>query len=139
MKKRSWRNKKINKKGWYIVDLRSTTRKGSYFLLPSKYESKAVAKRAIRINFPNEIIMFDPIRGSEAIEFGMRFKMRSKYKITSPLAKRSDKESSRTVKYDYPPEVGAGQSRKSFRTKYRRWKRDHKRELSNIWAAINSE
>ena len=114
--------RKINPKFWYIVDLRHQTRDNSYYLLNHSFKTKKEAKRILEKNIKDNTVYFDVIQGSEAIEFKFRFREETADGMTYLDYLR---------KYDYPPELETMQQKKSFRTKYRRWKRDFKVELKN--------
>lgn len=105
---------------WYIVDLR---RKGqySYKLLNKNFESKKVAQQALKRTAKENELFFEVIKGEQAIEFGFVLAYGPTY-------------ADYMLKYDYPPELVTIQDRKSYRTKFRRWKRDFKRKLTSHWA-----
>lgn len=91
-------------------------------LFNKEMDSKKQATQALKNNFPGLAFMFEVIRGDKAREFGFTF-----------MGKRLHYHGD-ILKYDYPPDKLTIQGRKSFRTKYRRWKRNYKKELRRAWA-----
>jgi len=114
---------KIRDKYWYIVDLRKKTMDKSYYLLRKGYASKKEAKRILELNLKDRLYYFEVVKGTQAKEFGFRF--RKKTQAGSYL--------NYIVKYDYPSELETLQDKKSYRTKYRRWKRTFNKELNKGW------
>ena len=114
----------IRNKKWYIVDLRKKNKKGNYYLLRHVYDTKKEAKRILDLNFKDRLYYFEVIKGKEAK--ACSFKMATKdTDLTSNL--------DYIRKYDYPPELETHQDKKSYRTKYRRWKKDFNMDLKNGW------
>ncbi len=110
---------KVKDNRWYIVDLRNKTREGSYWLLKVDFKTKKEAKLVLNKNLADKTVFFDVVSGKEVKEFG--FKMPGKSKGPSYLGYLR--------KYDYPPELETLQQKKSYRTKFRRWKRNYKKEI----------
>lgn len=115
--------RKIKKYRWYIVDLRRKTRKGNYYLLRVSFATKKQAKESLHKNLAKQVLYFDIVSGKEAIEFKFHF----------PKTKVKPTYTGYIRKYDYPPELDTLQARKSYRTKFRRWKRNYKKELKKGW------
>lgn len=115
---------KIEKDKWYIVDLVKKSRRGTYQIFRKVFDTKKQAESAKKRTFGDAAYEYEVIKGAEALEFG--FEIRK-----SKLHYRGD-----ILKYDYPPSRTTKQARKSFRTKYRRWKRKFKKELTAAWSAM---
>lgn len=113
--------RKIKRNKWYIVDLRSKGRIG-YKLFKVEFATKKKAKEALKRNLGGKTFLFDVVKGDQAIEFKFTF---TKVGFTSL---------GYILKYDYPEDKITEQQRKSFRTKYRRWKRNYKKELTAGWS-----
>lgn len=106
---------------WYVVDLRKPAKAGHYKLVKREFDTKKATKEALERGLGDQALYFEVVKGSQAIEFG--FKLSATFRAWQAL-----------VKYDYPPGRTTVQSRKSFRTKFRRWKRNYKRTLTTHWA-----
>ncbi|MAO08061.1 MAG: hypothetical protein CL596_05040 [Alteromonas sp.] len=114
----------IKKDRWYIVDLRNKTQdKKSYWLLRVNFRTKEEARKVLNKNLGDKILFFDIVKGVTAIEFGFRY----------PKNTKGPSYLGYLRKYDYPPELETIQQRKSYRTKFRRWKRNYKEELKRSW------
>ena len=109
----------INK--WYIVNLHKKSKNGKYFIFKASFNTKKEAKVAIRYNFPDRELYYEVVSGKESLHYGFIFKSLSLQETV--------------LKYDYPPELETLQARKSFRTKYRRWKRTFNKELKKTYSA----
>jgi len=116
--------KKIRNKRWYIVDLRRKNQQGKYYLLRHSYETKKEAQRILDINFKDRLYYFEVVKGSEAKSSGFKMATRDTDLVSNLDYIR---------KYDYPPELETKQQKKSYRTKYRRWKNQFNIELKKGW------
>jgi len=114
----------IRNKKWYIVDLRRKNQDKTYYLLRHTYLSKKEAKRVLDLNFKGRLYYFEVVKGSDAKAYG--FKMSKK---TTDITSQLDY----IRRYDYPAELETKQEKKSYRNKFRRWKRTFNKELKNGW------
>lgn len=114
--------RKIEPDKWYIVDLEYKGMKKDYQIFRKVFETKAIAKAVWKREFGDESYRYEVISGKTAIEFNFVFMTRKAH------------TKGWLLKYEYPPNKGPGQPRKSFRTKFRRWKRNYKKKLTGVWA-----
>lgn len=112
----------LKNKHWYIVNIHKKSRKKkTYYYYPKSFELKTEAEDAIKRNFPGHELYYEVFTGEQIKEFG--------------FVRKGTTIKGEVIKYDYPPELSNEQNRKSFRTKYRRWKRDFNLKLTRTHAA----